>query len=75
METKISIAKRKFIEGKKIESLKMVSKFKRLGKEKDIIRLAVDCLNNESFYKQLGKDTDKCVEDGIEAIKNKYEWS
>lgn len=52
-----------------------MAKFPRLGKEKDDIRLAVDCINNPSFYKQLGKDIKYCIDNGLKAIDEKYKLS
>lgn len=74
MATKLSKAYIKYKSGDKIGALSIVSKFKRLGGDKDTIVLAVDCYNNKDFYTQLGKDTDKCTKDGINAMEARYGW-
>ena len=73
-ETKLQKALSKFKEGDKIGALSIVSKFKRLGDSKHEITLAMDCHNNINFYKQLGKDTKKCIENGIIAMESRYGW-
>ncbi len=70
--TKLEDVKYDWNNGDRITALKKVAKFPRLGKEKDDIKLAVDCLNNPSFYKQIGKDIDECVNAGIMAVSTKY---
>lgn len=60
--------------GDKLAGLRLVAKFPNLGEERDAIKLAVDCLNNPSFYKQIGKDIKLCIERGVKAIEEKYKW-
>jgi hypothetical protein len=70
--TKLADVKYDWNNGDRIAALKKVAKFPRLGKEKDDIKLAVDCLNNPDFYRQIGKDIDVCINAGISAIESKY---
>lgn len=53
--------------------ISIASKFPRLGKEKDAVKLAQDCTINPLFYKQLGYNIEKSIQDGIDAIAKKYE--
>lgn len=71
--TKLEIAYEAYKKDK-LAGLRLVGKFPSLGKEKDMIKLAVDCLNNPSFYKQLGKDINKCIDLGVKAMEVKYKW-
>ena len=72
--TKLEQAKQAYTVSKET-ALKMVAKFPQLGKEKDAIKLAVDCLNNPAFYRQLGKNVEQCITDGIRAMETKYRWA
>ena len=74
MDTKLSLAKQKFDNNDLIGALKIISKFPRLGIEKDIIKLGADCLNNPSFYKQLNYNIDECVNNAIDSMKRLYKW-
>ena len=73
-DSKLSIAKSLYDSSNKIGALKVVSKFPRLGEEKDAIMLAIGCINNPSFYKQLGYTLDDEINKGIKAMEAKYEW-
>ena len=57
------------------EALSLAAKFPRLGSNKAVIVRAHECFVNPSFYKQLGIDTDKAVNDAIAALKTKYNQS
>lgn len=70
--TKLEDVKYDWNNGDREIALKKVAKFPRLGKEKDAIKLAVDCINNPDFYRQIGKDIDGCIEAGLDAIASKY---
>jgi len=74
MKSKIDEAKELYSNGMKVEALKIVGKFPRLGSEKSIIKLAIDCINNPSFYEQLNYDIESSIENGYKAICNKYKW-
>lgn len=72
--TKLQQAKNLYDKGDKINSLKIVGRFPRLGDDKNIIKLGIDCINNRNFYIQLNYDCDKCIENALEAIKRRYKW-
>lgn len=73
MKTKLDLLKEAFLAGDYKKAISIASKFPRLGKEKDIIMLAQGCINNPSFYKSIGKDIDMAINNGIEALRVKYE--
>lgn len=54
------------------KALAMAAKFPRLGKHKDAIVLGHEARVHRDMYKQLGKDPDKLVADGIKALIKKY---
>ena len=54
------------------KALKIAAKFHELGDQKDAIMQAHQAITNERFYRQIGKDPDKAIEGGIEALKDRY---
>ena len=72
MKTKLETLKEAFLNKDYKKAISIASKFPRLGKEKDAIRLAQDCITNPSFYKQLGYNIDDSVKAGISALSLKY---
>lgn len=73
MKTKLETLKEAYNAGDYRKALSIAAKFPRLGEEKDTIMLAQGCITNPSFYKQIGKDIDKCINEGIEALRVKYD--
>lgn len=73
METKLGKLKEAYLSCNYKKAISIAAKFPSLGKEKDAIILAHGCITNPSFYKQMGKDIDKCINDGLEALRVKYE--
>lgn len=67
--SKTELVKKHISNGEFEKALRIVKgwqiKNKELGHR---IKLGYDCLKNPSFYKQLGKDTEACIKDGIEAM-------
>ena len=55
------------------KAISIASKFPRLGKEKDAVKLAQDCIINPSFYRQIGYNIEDKIQEGINAIAKKYE--
>lgn len=70
--TKLEKLKEAFLRGDKIEALRIAAKFPNLGEEADVIRSAWDANQNNSFYKQIGKDPYAMIEAGFNAIAKKY---
>jgi hypothetical protein len=75
MKTKLQTLKDAYNAGDYRKALSIAAKFPRLGEEKDLIVTAHECLTNPSFYKQMGYDTNKCVNNGIIALANKYDMA
>lgn len=69
LKTKTEIVRELIAQSDHAKALSIVKdwqiKNKELGHR---IKLGYDCLKNPSFYKQLGKDTEACIKDGIEAM-------
>ena len=74
METKSDKLKALLLEGNYAKALSMAAKFPRLGKHKDQIRLGHEANQNPNFYKQIGKNPEQLVQDGIAALKERYEY-
>ena len=56
-----------------VKAMSIAAKFPRLGDEKEAILRAHECLTgNADFHRQLGKDPDQLIADGIDALKSKY---
>ena len=72
MKTKLETLKEEFLKGNFKKVISIASKFQRLGLEKEAIRLAQDCITNPSFYEQLGYNIEESIQEGINAIGNKY---
>ena len=56
------------------KALSLAAKFPRLGKHKEQIRLGHEANLHPCFYKQLGKNPDQLVADGIAALKERYDY-
>jgi hypothetical protein len=54
------------------KALKIAGKFYDLGEHKEVIMLAYQAITNERFHKQIGKDPEKSIEAGIQALKERY---
>lgn len=61
---------KKYISRGEFEKALCIAKGFKMGDKEllNTIKLGYDCLKNPNFYKQLGKDTEVCVRDGIEAM-------
>lgn len=75
MKTKLETARLLYVGGDSIGALKIISKFKRLDESKDIIMIAIGCINNPNFYSQLGHNISECVNNGVQEMIKKYKWS
>ena len=75
-KTKTDLVRRLLVSGDYKRALNIVKGF-RLGISKDKsdkIKLAYECMVHESFYKQIGKNTGKAVSEGIEILKELYDF-
>ena len=54
-------------------ALRIAARFPRLGEEAIAIRRANDCLTGRaSFYRQIGRDPDLLVAEGIDALRQRW---
>ncbi len=58
--------------GKWRDALSLANSFGRLGTHAKAIRTAHDAAVHPGFYKQLGKNPDALVADGVDAMLDKY---
>lgn len=58
--------------GDKLAALSIAAKFPSLGKERDTILTAWGAHINPGFYRQMGRDPDRLIEAGIDAMEAKY---
>lgn len=72
METWEDQIKNAWNNGDKIKAIKIASKFKNLGDQKDAIILAKECCIHPDFYKSIGKDVNKCIKLGCDAIVERF---
>jgi len=70
--TKLETLKEAFNKKDFKKAISIASKFPRLGKEKDVIKTAQDCITNPNFYAQMGYNIEKSIQSGIDAISKKY---
>ncbi len=61
-------------EGDFTKALSLAAKFPKLGEHKEQIRLGHEANQHPSFYKQIGKNPDQLVADGIAALKERYSY-
>lgn len=57
------------------EAIRITGQFQNVGPEGEAIRRARDALNNPSLYKQLGHGLFEIRQQGIEALKKRYDVS
>ena len=67
--SKTELVKKHISNGEFEKALSIAKGFKIGDKELlNTIKLGYDCLKNPSFYKQIGKDTEACIKDGVDAM-------
>lgn len=54
------------------KALALAAKFHDLGEHKKQITRAHDAQQNPDFYRQIGKEPDGLLREGIEALKERY---
>lgn len=74
MKQKTEMVKEFVAEGNYKKALSIVKGF-RLGDKDDLdkMKLAYECMVRPDFYRQLGKDVDVCIAEGIEILKLLYD--
>jgi hypothetical protein len=73
IETKLSKLKAAWACGDHVGALRIAAAFPRLGAEKRVITQAWAALQNPGFYRQIGKDPEELIDDGMQAMALKYE--
>ena len=59
-------------DGKDIDALRIAKGFRWLGDHKVTIQRGWEAHTNPSFMRQLGRDPDQALADGIEALRTLY---
>ena len=72
MVTKISELRAAANEGRWADALAIAAKFPRLGDEKEAITRADAAIKRPDFYRQIRKDPDALVAEGITALCRRY---
>lgn len=70
--TKLSVLLGFMQAGEWRKALSLAAKFHDLGAHKKQITRAHDALQNPEFYRQIGKDPEALVREGVEALKERY---
>lgn len=73
MKKKIDTLRALINEGNFSKALALAAKFPRLGEHRDAIVLGHEARVHRSIYKQLGRDPDKLVAEGIKALIARYQ--
>lgn len=62
-------------DGKTREALRLAASFPELGAHKADIERGWAALNHADFYRQIGKDPEGLVKIGMQAIRNRYNFT
>ncbi len=57
------------------DALKLAARFQRLGEHAEAIQRAAKAINSPHIYEELGYDHTRIKEEGIAALKNRYNKS
>lgn len=71
-DTQLASLRRFMREGDYHAALKLAAGWPRLGEHKDAIERAWAALNHANFYREIGKDPDALVQEGLQAIRERY---
>jgi hypothetical protein len=71
-QTKLAILLDHMRAGDWSAALALAAKFPRLGEHKAAIVGGHEALHHGDFYRQLGKDPNRMVDDGIAALRARY---
>ena len=75
METALSRLKKLMANGEERKALKLAASWPDLGEHKDAIRAGWAAASNPEFYRELGKSPEKLEQEGIAAIRERYNIS
>jgi len=71
-EKKIVTLRRHMARGDWRMALRLAASFGQLGAHKAAIKRAHEAYTNGDFYRQIGKDPDALIAEGIAALKDRY---
>ncbi len=71
-ETKLSQLKQHMADGDSRAALKLAASFSQLGQQKVAITRAWNAITSPAFYREIGRNPDKLIEQGLEAIQERY---
>lgn len=72
MDTKLSRLKDAASKGDWTVALRIAARFPQLGDHGPRIKRAHEAITNPRFYRQIGKDPDALINDGILALQERY---
>lgn len=72
METKLAKLKAAAASGDWRLALRIAARFQDLGDHKAEIKRGHEAFENARFYRQLGRDPDALIDQGIAALKARY---
>lgn len=72
MASKLSTLRDAAGRGDWIAALRIAAKFPQLGEHKEAITRAWAAIQNPQFYRDIGKEPDALIEEGVEALKARY---
>ena len=72
MDTKLSKLKALAAVGDWQAALRIAARFPHLGDHKAAIKRAHEAFENGHFYRQIGKDPEALIAEGIAALRSRY---
>ncbi len=72
METKLSKLKAAYAAGDYREALRIAARFPQLGAEKEAICRAWQAIQSPAFYREIGRDPELLIAQGVAALKKRY---
>lgn len=72
MKKKIDVLRELADQGNWPEAIRLAGSFSRLGDQRKAITRAKEAVCRPEFQRQLGRDPDQLIADGIEAMRSKW---
>lgn len=72
MEKKIDVIRGLAAQGDWLAAIKLAGTFPKLGDERKAIMQAKEAVCRPEFQRQLGRDPDRLIADGIDAMRSKW---
>lgn len=73
--TKLAKVREAMAKGDWHRAIRLAARFRSLGRQAEPIHRAKDALNNPEMYRQLARDVDTIVAEGIAALKERFSIS